>query len=211
MALAGGPGRSWLRPPGRRGRASPGWSSGTSSASTNALACQRGSTRANRPATRAGNSSSPACQQAGDTQGGPGCAKGITRISLCQPVAWSGGWRRLAGLSRGRGGGRSTRPATPSLARMLETCAPAVLGLTNNASAIWRLLRPLATRASASRSRGVRPSWWRLGGWPTGPAAAVDLAQVSAKGVWKSARPAARQAGMGSQAIDPRCRRTGRR
>jgi hypothetical protein len=55
------------------------------SASTNALACRRGSTRANRPATRAGNSSSPTCQQAGDTQGGPGCAKGITRISLCQP------------------------------------------------------------------------------------------------------------------------------
>jgi hypothetical protein len=55
------------------------------SASTNALACRRGSTRANRPATRAGNSSSPTCQQAGDKQGGPGCAKGITRISLCQP------------------------------------------------------------------------------------------------------------------------------
>ena len=32
----------------------------------------------------------------------------------------------------------STRPATPSLARMLETCTPTVLGLMNNAWAIWR-------------------------------------------------------------------------
>jgi len=52
----------------------------------------------------------------------------------------------------------STRPATPSLARMLETCTLAVLGLMNNAWAIWRLLRPAATSASTSASRGVRPS-----------------------------------------------------
>jgi hypothetical protein len=52
----------------------------------------------------------------------------------------------------------STRPAAPSLARMLETCTPTVLGLMNNAWAIWRLLRPAATSASTSTSRGVRPS-----------------------------------------------------
>src|SRR4029450_3056372 len=52
----------------------------------------------------------------------------------------------------------STRPAAPSLARMLETCTPTVLGLMNSAWAIWRLLRPAATSASTSASRGVRPS-----------------------------------------------------
>jgi hypothetical protein len=38
-----------------------------SSPSTNARACRRGSTRANRPATRPSSSSSPACQLAGVT------------------------------------------------------------------------------------------------------------------------------------------------
>jgi hypothetical protein len=80
--------------------------------------------------------------------------------------------------SRGQGGGRSTRPATPSLARMLETCTPAVLRLKNNASVIWRLLRPLATRqappgpAGSGRAGGgqadgqqrrLRQSTWHRG------------------------------------------------
>src|SRR5262249_58346554 len=52
----------------------------------------------------------------------------------------------------------STRVWTSSLARMLETWTLAVLGLMNKAWAIWRLLRPDATRASTSHSRRVRPS-----------------------------------------------------
>jgi AAA ATPase domain len=52
----------------------------------------------------------------------------------------------------------STRPVTPSLASRLETCTPTVLGLMNSSWAIWRLLRPAATNASISASRGVRPS-----------------------------------------------------
>ena len=39
----------------------------------------------------------------------------------------------------------SPRFATPSLARMFETCTLAVLAEMNNASAIWRLVRPSAT------------------------------------------------------------------
>jgi hypothetical protein len=41
---------------------------------------------------------------------------------------------------------------------MLDTWTLAVLALMNSSSAIWRLLRPSATRPSTSRSRGVRPS-----------------------------------------------------
>jgi hypothetical protein len=52
----------------------------------------------------------------------------------------------------------STRVWVPSLPRMLDTCTVAVLGLMKSASAIWRLVRPAATSASTSRSRGVRPS-----------------------------------------------------
>src|SRR5215207_2061531 len=92
------------------------------SASTNALACRRGSTRANRPATRAGNSSSPTCQRAGDKQGGPGCAKGITRISLCQPdtrslVRWLAppGWPQ-------------SRPRWPTTGSFVFSAACCVLG-----------------------------------------------------------------------------------
>ena len=52
----------------------------------------------------------------------------------------------------------STRLRTPSLVRMLETCTVAVLGLMNRVSAIWALVRPIATRASTSCSRAVSPS-----------------------------------------------------
>ena len=70
----------------------------------------------------------------------------------------------------------STRPATPSLARMLETCTAAVLGLMNSASAIWRLLRPAATNANTSTSRGVRPSCSTGVGAPAAGAAAAASA-----------------------------------
>src|SRR5262249_26566354 len=49
---------------------------------------------------------------------------------------------------------------------MLETWTLAVLGLMNNTWAIWRLLRPAATRASTSHSRRVRPSCAVGGGAP---------------------------------------------
>src|SRR6266545_6801703 len=63
----------------------------------------------------------------------------------------------------------STRPRTPSLPRMLETCTVAVLGLMNSVSAIWRFVRPIATRASTSCSRAVRPSRSSGdGGWGAG-------------------------------------------
>ena len=52
----------------------------------------------------------------------------------------------------------STRPATPSLARMWETCSPAVLTLMNRVSAICRLVSPAATSRSTCCSRRVRPS-----------------------------------------------------
>ena len=51
----------------------------------------------------------------------------------------------------------STRPPTPSLARMLETCTLAVLALMNSSLAICGLERPAATSARTSRSRSVRP------------------------------------------------------
>ena len=54
----------------------------------------------------------------------------------------------------------SIRLRTPSLPRMLETWTVAVLGLMNSVSAIWALVRPIATSASTSCSRGVRPSAW---------------------------------------------------
>ena len=41
---------------------------------------------------------------------------------------------------------------------MFETWTPAVLSLMNSSAAIWRLVRPSATSASTSRSRGVRPN-----------------------------------------------------
>src|SRR6266511_2174877 len=63
----------------------------------------------------------------------------------------------------------STRPCTPSLPRMLETCTVAVLGLMNSVSAIWRLVRPSAISASTSCSRAVRPSRSSGdGGWGAG-------------------------------------------
>ena len=48
----------------------------------------------------------------------------------------------------------SPRVATPSLPMMFETWTPAVLSLMNRRSAIWRFVRPSATSASTSRSRG---------------------------------------------------------
>ena len=97
------------------------------SAGTNALACRRGSTRANRPATRAGNSSSPTCQQAGDTQGGPGWAKGITRISLCQPDTRSlVRWLAPPGRPRrGRDGPPLVHSSSPLLAAFSAPSPPA--------------------------------------------------------------------------------------
>ena len=91
----------------------------------------------------------------------------------CRPSTGSGSDGRAVQM----GGSWPGSPGT-GLGTCCEVGSPMP---SNNASVIWRLLRPLATRASASRSRGVRPSWWRPGRWPAGPAAAVDLAQVSAK------------------------------
>jgi hypothetical protein len=51
----------------------------------------------------------------------------------------------------------SPRPATPSLARILETWMLAVLGVMNSAWPICRLVRPAATSASTSVSRRVSP------------------------------------------------------
>ena len=51
----------------------------------------------------------------------------------------------------------SVREATPSLPRMFETWTPAVFSLMNSSSAIWRLVRPSATRPSTSRSRRDSP------------------------------------------------------
>ena len=64
----------------------------------------------------------------------------------------------------------SVRVETPSFPRMFETCTPAVDSLMKSSSAIWRFVRPAATRARTSRSRGVRPK----AGWrgPTGALAA---------------------------------------
>src|SRR5262249_34901671 len=58
----------------------------------------------------------------------------------------------------------STRPAAPSLARMLETWTLAVLGLMNNAWAVWRVVGPAATSAGTSPSRRGRPRWGAGGG-----------------------------------------------
>src|SRR4029453_7171951 len=52
----------------------------------------------------------------------------------------------------------SPRPATPSLARMWETCRLAVFSVMNSDWPICRLVRPAATKASTSVSRWVRPS-----------------------------------------------------
>jgi hypothetical protein len=52
----------------------------------------------------------------------------------------------------------SPRPVTPSLARILETWTLAVFGVMNSAWPICWLVRPSATSASTSASRGVRPS-----------------------------------------------------
>jgi hypothetical protein len=52
----------------------------------------------------------------------------------------------------------SPRPATPSLARILETWTLAVLGVMNSAWPICRLVRPSATSANTLTSRRVRPS-----------------------------------------------------
>jgi hypothetical protein len=46
------------------------------------------------------------------------------------------------------------RPATPSLARIRETWTLAVLGVMNSSWPIWRLVRPAATSARTSASRG---------------------------------------------------------
>jgi hypothetical protein len=51
----------------------------------------------------------------------------------------------------------SPRPATPSLARMLETWTLAVFSVMNNVSPICRLVRPSAINARTSVSRRVRP------------------------------------------------------
>jgi hypothetical protein len=48
----------------------------------------------------------------------------------------------------------SPRPATPSLARIRETWTLAVLGVMNSSWPIWRLVRPAATSARTSASRG---------------------------------------------------------
>jgi hypothetical protein len=50
---------------------------------------------------------------------------------------------------------------------------PAVLTLMNSSSAIWRLVRPAATRASTSCSRRVRPSRSAGDGSAGGPAGAA--------------------------------------
>ena len=70
----------------------------------------------------------------------------------------------------------SVRPATPSLPRMFETCTPAVLSLMNSNSAIWRFVRPAATRARTSSSRAGQPE--RVGrlGRVGGAGSGVDVA-----------------------------------
>src|SRR3954452_1170587 len=68
----------------------------------------------------------------------------------------------------------STRPLTPSLARMFDTCTLAVFGLMNSALAIWPLDRPAATRSSTSRSRSVSPNG--TAGSVAGPVAAAGSA-----------------------------------
>ena len=58
------------------------------------------------------------------------------------------------------------RPAAPSLARMLDTCTETVLVLMNSCLPISPLLRPWATSARISVSRGVSDSGsadWRTG------------------------------------------------
>src|SRR6266508_3913242 len=106
----------------------------------------------------------------------------LRRLPPAPAVTWS--QARL----RGQGSGftmpsrwamvaASTRLRTPSLPRMLETCTVAVLGLMNSVSAIWALVCPIATSASTSCSRAVRPSRSNGdGGW--GPGGGLPCAAV---------------------------------
>ena len=52
----------------------------------------------------------------------------------------------------------STRRATPSLARMFETCTLAVLRVMNSCSAIWRLEQPVGDQAQHLALAGGQPS-----------------------------------------------------
>jgi hypothetical protein len=118
------------------------------------LACRRGSTRANRPATRAGNSSSPTCQQAGDTQGGPGCAKGITRISLCQPDTRSlVRWLAPPGRPRrGRDGPPLVHSSSPLLAAFSAPSPPAAAWGERSRTAVSGLACCACGRPPAGRT-----------------------------------------------------------
>lgn len=70
------------------------------SASTNALACRRGSTRANRPATGPATRPAPPANRQAISRAAPAAPRASpgSRCASPIPVAWSGGWRRLAGL-----------------------------------------------------------------------------------------------------------------
>jgi hypothetical protein len=72
-------------------------------------------------------------------------------------------------------GARKQRSAN-GLASRLQTCTPTVLGLMNNAWAIWRLLCPAATSGYTSPSRGRVPRAGDLGGAPQRHRGAVAVA-----------------------------------
>ena len=90
----------------------------------------------------------------------------------------------------------STRLGASSLRRMWETCTLAVLTLMTSSSAISRLVRPRATSARTSASRGVRPSVRRRARRACGRrAAAPDRAAPARRAARARAAAGARRAG----------------
>jgi hypothetical protein len=94
------------------------------SASTNALACRRGSTRANRPATGPATRPAPPANRQAISRAAPAAPRASpgSRCASPIPVAWSGGWRRLAGLSRGRDGPPLVHSSPRCLLRSRRRC-----------------------------------------------------------------------------------------
>ena len=76
--------------------------------------------------------------------------------------------------SRAARAAAAARVGSPSLRRMFATCRCTVCGLTTSSDAISRLLRPVATSASTSRSRRVSsPSFAAGAGRPSSRAAEI--------------------------------------
>ena len=125
----------------------------------------------------------------------------------CQPLryCYSAMPRRLISAAA------STRPPTPSLARMLETWTLAVFALMKRILAISGLERPSATKSATSRSRSVRPNRDSLSVGAGGSAAGAGLTRAlrvkAAASAASAAAPSCRGCFWG---VPPRVRCRGR-